>query len=361
MAENKLTVIHDLGQSIWLDFIERDFVRSGKLQKLIEEDGVRGVTSNPAIFEKAISGSQQYDKQIEDLFLEGNTAEDVFYSLAIKDIQDAADLFFPLFNDEKIKGADGFVSLEVSPELARNTEGTISQALDLWEKLDRKNAMIKIPGTAEGLLAIKRAISEGLNINVTLIFSLKRYKEVTEAYITGLESRDKQGKPINEIASVASFFLSRIDALVDTFFENNNFKSTIAVALAKKAYEIYQNVFTSERWKKLEAKGAKPQRLLWASTSSKNSAIKDTFYVEELIAPNTVNTITLETLEAFRDHGKASITLEGNLDEALQTLESLENFGISLDEIAQTLENEGIEKFIQPYRKLLKALKDKNS
>lgn len=361
MEQNKVKAIYDFGQSIWLDFIERDFVRSGGLKKLIDDDGVRGVTSNPAIFEKAISGSSQYDDQISDLFLQGKSEEDVFYGLAVKDIQDAADLFSPLYNQGEIKGADGYVSLEVSPELARDTDGTIKQALDLWKTVSRENVMIKIPGTAEGLPAIRKTISEGLNINVTLLFGLGRYEEVTEAYIAGLEDRDAKGQPVSGIASVASFFLSRIDVMVDPLLTDKNpdLKGTIAVASAKKAYEIYKRVFGSERWKKLEAKGAQPQRLLWASTSSKNPAIADTFYVEELIGPNTVDTIPMETLEAFRDHGKPADKLETNLDEATQTLQALADAGISLDNITQKLEDEGIEKFIAPYQKLLKAISDK--
>lgn len=359
MEQNKVKAIYDFGQSIWLDFIERKFVKTGGLKKLIDEDGVRGVTSNPAIFEKAISGSSQYDDQISELFSQGKSEEDVFYGLAVTDIQDAAGLFAPLHKESN--GVDGYVSLEVSPELARDTDGTINQALDLWKTVGRDNVMIKIPGTAEGLPAIRKAIAAGLNINVTLLFGLKRYEEVTEAYIAGLEDRDAKGQPVSGIASVASFFLSRIDVMIDPLLDNKNpdLRGTVAVASAKKAYEIYKRVFSSERWKKLEAKGAQPQRLLWASTSSKNPAIADTFYVEELIGPNTVDTIPMETLEAFRDHGKPADKLETNLDKATQTLQSLDNAGISLDKITQKLEDEGIEKFIQPYQKLLKAISDK--
>ncbi|MBE7179125.1 MAG: transaldolase, partial [Mucilaginibacter polytrichastri] len=271
----------------------------------------------------------------------------------------AADLFKPVFDSDG--GIDGYVSLEVSPELARNTDGTVSQALDLWKRVDRKNVMIKIPGTAEGLPAIRQTIAEGLNINVTLLFGLKRYEEVTEAYISGLEDRDAKGLPVSGIASVASFFLSRIDVMIDPLLDDKNpdLKGTVAVASAKKAYEIYKRVFNSERWQKLAAKGAKPQRLLWASTSSKNPDIPDTFYVEELIGPDTVDTIPMETLEAFRDHGVAGDKLETNLEEATQTLVSLSNAGISLDNITQKLEDEGIDKFIAPYQKLLKAIDDK--
>ncbi|MBE7178169.1 MAG: transaldolase [Mucilaginibacter polytrichastri] len=359
METNKVKAIHGFGQSIWLDFIERKFVKSGGLQKLIDEDGVRGVTSNPAIFEKAISGSEQYDAQIAEVFSQGKSEEEVFYELAIRDIQDAADLFKPVYDSDG--GIDGYVSLEVSPELARNTDGTISQALDLWKRVDRVNVMIKIPGTAEGLPAIRKTIAEGLNINVTLLFGLPRYEEVTEAYISGLEDRVAAGLPVDKIASVASFFLSRIDVMVDPLLDDKNpdLKGKVAVASAKKAYEIYKRVFSSERWKKLEEKGAKPQRLLWASTSSKNPDIPDTFYVEELIGPDTVDTVPTETLDAFRDHGKAENKLETGLDQATQTLVSLDNAGIDIHSITQKLEDEGIEKFIGPYQKLLKAISDK--
>ncbi|PQA54934.1 transaldolase [Siphonobacter curvatus] len=361
MATNRVKAIHEHGQSIWLDFIERKFIRSGELQKLIDEDGVRGITSNPAIFEKAISGSTEYDEQLKDLVSQSD--EDVFYNLAITDIQDAADLFEKVYNEE-VEGADGYVSLEVSPELARDTQGTIDQALDLWERVDRKNVMIKIPGTAEGLPAIRKAISEGLNINVTLLFSLDRYEAVTDAYLSGLEDRLAAGQPINRISSVASFFLSRIDVAVDPLLEkagNTDLKAKVAVASAKKAYEIYKRVFSSERFKKLEAEGAKPQRLLWASTSSKDPAIADTYYVEALIGPDTVDTVPMETLVAFRDHGNAANRLEEGMDEATQTLETLKELGINLDEVTTKLEEEGIEKFIQPYQKLLKAIHEKTA
>lgn len=357
MATNRVKAIYEHGQSIWLDFIERKFIKSGELQKLIDEDGVRGITSNPAIFEKAISGSSEYDEQMKELV--GRSEEDIFYALAIKDIQDAADLFDGVYND-KVVGADGYVSLEVSPELARDTEGTIEQALDLWKRVDRKNVMIKIPGTAEGLPAIRKAISEGLNINVTLLFSLDRYAAVANAYIEGLEDRLAAGQPIDNIASVASFFLSRIDVAVDPKLpEGSDLKAKVAVASAKKSYEIYKEIFSSERFKKLEEKGAKPQRLLWASTSSKDPAISDTYYVEALIGPNTVDTVPMETLVAFRDHGNAAPNLETGLDEATQTLDSLKDLGVNLDEITTKLEEEGIEKFIAPYQKLLKAIADK--
>jgi transaldolase len=363
MTTNKVKQIHDYGQSIWLDFIDRNFIKSGELKKLIDEDGVRGVTSNPAIFEKSISGSDAYDEQIAELSRQGKRNDEIFYAVAIDDIKAATDLFLPLY-EEEVDGADGFVSLEVSPLLARDTEGTIAQALDLWEKVGRKNVMIKIPGTAEGLPAIRKCISEGMNINVTLLFGLPRYEEVTEAYISGLEDRANAGKSINQIASVASFFLSRIDVIADPLLQEKGFgelKGEVAIASAKKAYQIYKRVFGSERFKKLEEKGARPQRVLWASTSSKDPAFSDVKYVEALIGPDTVDTIPMETLEAYRDHGNPENRLEQGLNQAHQTMEKLKEIGINIDEITQKLEDEGIEKFNKPYEKLLKAIDEQKN
>lgn len=358
MATNNVKQIHEHGQSIWLDFIDRELMRSGKLQKLIDEDGIRGITSNPAIFEKAISSSSDYDSDIAKHATSDKSNEEIFFALAIDDIQDAADFFDGVYNEE-VSGADGYVSLEVSPFLALDTEGTITQALDLWKKVDRKNVMIKIPGTLPGLPAIRKAIAEGLNINVTLLFGLERYEAVTEAYISGLEDRLSAGEDISQISSVASFFLSRIDVLVDPMLDQKglgDLKGEVAIALAKKAYEIYQRVFSTERWNKLAEKGAKPQRLLWASTSSKNPAFKDTKYVEALIGPNTVDTVPLETIDAFRDHGIAANNLESDLEKATEILNQLDGAGIDLEAVAKQLEQEGIDKFNAPFEKLLNAI-----
>ncbi|HLL44987.1 MAG TPA: transaldolase [Segetibacter sp.] len=360
MATNRVKQIHEFGQSIWLDFIERRLIQSGGLQKLIDEDGIRGVTSNPAIFEKAISGSSDYDEQIAELSRESKSNDQIFYAVAIDDIKAAADLFKQVY-EEEVEGADGFVSLEVSPLLARDTEGTIAQAIDLWQKVDRKNVMIKIPGTAEGLPAIRKAISEGININVNLLFGLPRYEEVAEAYISGLEDRLNAGKPIDKIASVASFFLSRIDIIVDPLLVQkgfNDLKGEIAIASAKKAYQMYKKIFCGERFKKLQEKGARPQRLLWASTSSKDPSSSDVKYVEALIGPDTVDTIPMETLEAFRDHGNPENRLEQDLNKAHVAMQTLKEIGINIDQITQTLEDEGIEKFNKPYEKLLKAIEE---
>ncbi|MEO7215662.1 transaldolase [Mucilaginibacter sp.] len=360
MATNNVKQIHDFGQSIWLDFIDREIISSGKLKQLIDEDGVRGVTSNPAIFEKAITSSADYNEDIKTLGATAATTEELFFGLAIKDIQAACDLFESVYNEE-VAGADGYVSLEVSPFLALDAEGTATQAELLWKQVDRKNVMIKIPGTKPGLQAIQASIANGININVTLLFGLERYEEVTEAYISGLEEHLAAGHKIGHISSVASFFLSRIDVVVDPLLEAKGEKALVgevAIASAKKAYEIYKRVFSTERWKKLEAEGAKPQRLLWASTGSKNPAFKDTKYVEALIGPDTVDTVPLETVDAFRDHGIAANTLELGLDEATAALAKLKELGIDLDAITQQLEDEGIEKFNKPFEKLLKAIED---
>ncbi|RYU89205.1 transaldolase [Mucilaginibacter terrigena] len=360
---NNVKQIHDFGQSIWLDFIDREIIASGKLKKLIDEDGIRGVTSNPAIFEKAITSSSDYDADIKALGATAKTTEELFFGLAIKDIQAAAQLFEGVYN-EGVVGADGYVSLEVSPFLALDAEGTAKQAELLWKQVDRKNVMIKIPGTKPGLKAIRESIAKGININVTLLFGLERYEEVTEAYIAGLEDHLAAGHNIGHISSVASFFLSRIDVVVDPLLEEKGAKELVgevAIASAKKAYEIYKRVFSTERWKALEAKGAKPQRLLWASTGSKNPAFKDTKYVEALIGPDTVDTVPLETIDAFRDHGIAADTLMLGLDQATETLGRLKALGIDLDKITQDLEDEGIEKFNKPFEKLLKAIEDQKA
>lgn len=354
---NPLLKLQQQGQSIWLDLLDRNIMDSGKLQKLIEEDGLRGLTSNPAIFEKAISNSSDYDKDIAIL---SKTEEDdtaLFFELAIKDIQRAADLFKPVF--DKNKGQDGFVSLEVSPLLARDTEATISQARELWKKVNRKNVMIKIPGTSEGLPAIRKCISEGININITLLFGLPRYREVTEAYMNGLEDRLKAGQPIDQVASVASFFLSRIDVMTDPLLEEKGLeelKGEVAIASAKKAYQIYQEMISSDRFKKLEKEGAKRQRVLWASTSTKDPEASDVKYVDALIGKDTINTLPMETIDAFRDHGEVANTLTGNMDQANKVLQQLKENDISIDQITQKLVEEGIEKFNTAFDKLLKGI-----
>ncbi|MEO3405763.1 transaldolase [Mucilaginibacter sp. CAU 1740] len=361
MAANNVAQIHGFGQSIWLDFIDREIISSGKLKQLIDVDGVRGVTSNPAIFEKAISSSSDYDADIAALKSETDN-EKLFFEIAVKDIQAAADLFKGVYQESN--KVDGYVSLEVSPFLALDTEGTAKQAEELWKKVDRENVMIKIPGTKPGLAAIQQSIAKGININVTLLFGLERYEEVTEAYIAGLEEHLAAGHKIAHISSVASFFLSRIDVVVDPILEAKGEKELygeVAIASAKKAYEIYKRVFSSERWQKLADQGAQPQRLLWASTGSKNPAFKDTKYVEALIGPDTVDTVPLETVDAFRDHGVAANTLEAGLDKATEILAKLPSLGIDLAAVTQQLEDEGIEKFNKPFEKLLNAIEEQKN
>jgi transaldolase len=362
METNKVKQIHSFGQSIWLDFIDREIMSSGKLKQLIDIDGVRGVTSNPAIFEKAITSSSDYDNDIRKLSDSDKTNEEIFFGLAIQDIKNATDLFKGVYDESK--GTDGYVSLEVSPFLALKTEETAKQAEALWKAVDRKNVMIKIPGTKPGLAAIRQSIAKGININVTLLFGLPRYEEVAEAYIAGLEDHLAAGHSIGHISSVASFFLSRIDVLVDPMLDEkglSDLKGEVAIASAKKAYEIYKRVFSGPRWEALAAKGAQVQRLLWASTSSKNPAFKDTKYVEALIGSSTVDTVPLETIEAFRDHGVAANTLEVGIDKATETLARLKVAGIDIDQITQQLEDEGIEKFNKPFEKLLQSIEDQKS
>ncbi|WPU96924.1 transaldolase [Mucilaginibacter sabulilitoris] len=359
MEKNKLLQIGSFGQSIWLDFIDRDILRSGKLASLIEQDGVKGITSNPAIFEKAISSSDDYADDIAELLKYSHDSEKIFYQLAVKDIQTAADLFRGVYCEKDRRGYDGYVSLEVSPFLANDTEKTIRQAVELWQAVDRENLMIKIPGTQQGVPAVRRCIASGININITLLFSLDRYSEIIEAYISGLEERLSEGKDISKVASVASFFLSRIDVVVDPLLkdtEKATLKGKVAVASAKIAYQKYKAAFNSDRWNKLADKGAMPQRLLWASTGTKNPEFKDTKYIEELIGPETVTTVPVETLAAFKDHGNASNTLETDIALSQETLDSLSKVNITLSQITQQLEDEGIHKFNIPFGNILRLI-----
>ena len=356
---NPLNKIRNLNQSIWLDLLDREIMNSGKLQSLIDNDDLRGLTSNPSIFEKAISGSSDYDDDIIQLSKKESDNSAIFFDLAIADIQRAADLFKPVF--DKTNGEDGFVSLEVSPYLARDTDGTIQQARELWKRVDRKNVMIKIPGTKEGLVAIRECLREGININVTLLFGLPRYREITEAFMGGLEDRLKEGNSIKEIASVASFFLSRIDVMIDPMLEEKdaeNLKGKIAIASAKQAYQIYLEMISSDRFKKLEENGAQKQRVLYASTGTKDPSFSDVLYVESIIGKDTINTLPMETIDAFRDHGKAVETLTTNVEEANNVMDELKENGIDIDKITQKLEDEGIEKFNKAYEKLIKSIDD---
>jgi len=357
---NSLQTINELGQSIWLDFFDREIMDSGKLQNLIDEDSLSGITSNPSIFEKAIASGNDYDEDIKKLSFEDKNNEAIFFGFAVKDIQRAADILKPVY--DKNHGNDGFVSLEVSPFLANNAEETTRQAMDLWKKVGRENAMIKIPGTKEGLVSIRQCISEGANINVTLLFGLERYREVTDAYLSGLEDRLNAGKPIDKVTSVASFFLSRIDVLLDPVLKEkglNQLVGEVAIASAKLAYQIYKEVFESDRFRALEKHGAKKQKVLWASTSTKDPSFSDVKYVEALIGDNTINTLPLETIEAYKDHGNPKPRLENDLLKAKETLQTLEDNGINLAKETHSLEIEGVEKFNKSFNQLLTAIGQK--
>ncbi len=371
MKENSLLKLRTLGQSIWIDYIRRQMMTSGELKRLIEEDGLLGVTSNPSIFDKAIAGSHDYDDAIRALALEGRSREEIYRTLTVEDIQQAADLFRQGY--EQLDGRDGLVCLEVSPRLAHETAGTVSEARQLWAALDRPNVMIKVPATAEGLPAIRQLTSEGINVNVTLLFGLRRYQEVAEAYIAGLEARAARGESLHRIASVASFFLSRIDVLLDPILEKvekeggskaqiaQSLHGQIAIASAKSAYQIYKRIFSDERFQKLAARGACPQRLLWASTGTKNPAYSDVKYVEPLIGSETVNTMPLETINAYRDHGEPALRLEDDAEEARNAISRLSELGIDLDRLTQQLEDEGVQKFIDPFDSLLATIETKRA
>ncbi len=356
---NPVQQLSTLGQSPWLDFIRRSFVQDGSLKRLIDEDGVRGVTSNPAIFEAAITGNTDYDEAIIIQASAGKTPLEIYDILTIEDVGAAADLFKGVFHDTK--GLDGYVSLEVSPLLAHDTEATIADARRLWKALNRPNVMIKVPATQAGLPAIKTLIADGININVTLIFSLTRYKEVAEAFILGLEQRAAKGESL-EIASVASFFVSRMDTMIDPMIEAKgatDLEGEIAVANAQAAYGIYQDIFHGPRFAALAAKGAWSQRVLWASTSTKNPAFAKTKYVEALIGKETVNTLPLQTIEDYRVEGHPADRLAGSRDAAAKVLAKLESSGINLEEVCQALEDEAIKKFVDPFHKLIAAIETK--
>ena len=365
MKSNSLRELGALGQSIWLDYIRRDLMASGGLRRLIEEDGLRGMTSNPSIFEKAIADSHDYDEDIRALALEGKGAEAIYESLSQRDVQSAADEFRPLY--DSTDGKDGYVSLEVNPHLAHDTNGTVVEARRLWAALNRPNVFIKVPATADGLPAIRQLISEGINVNVTLLFGLPRYRQVAQAYIAGIEVRATQGKPVRNVASVASFFVSRIDALVDPLLEEliaqggqeadlaKKVRGRVAIASAKMAYQIYKEIF-GDRFRTLAAQDARVQRLLWASTGTKNPAESDVKYVEALIGRDTVNTVPLETLDAYRDHGEPQARLEKDVKHARWVLEQLPALDLSIDNVTRKLEDEGVEKFNKPFDKLMETL-----
>lgn len=357
---NPLCRLREHGQSVWLDYIERGFVSRGDLAKAIREDCVAGVTSNPAIFHKAITEYQQYDGDIAALARAGRSIPDIYDQLVVADIQAVAAALRGVYDEHR--GADGFVSLEVSPHLARDAHRTIEDGLRLWRLVDRPNLMIKVPATVEGLHAIQRLAAEGVNVNITLLFSVERYTAVADAYMDGLEERLAAKKSIDGIASVASFFLSRIDTLVDKRLDalgdaaSRRLKGEAAIACARLAYRRYEAIIDSERWDALEARGARRQRLLWASTSTKNPAYSDTKYVEPLIGPDTVTTLPPETLAAYRDNGDPACRLNDDPEQAMETISAFQSKGIDMRAIAAELEEDGLRKFIQPFDATQQAL-----
>ena len=371
MSVNPLVELTKSGQSIWYDGIERQLITSGELKRLIDEYEIRGVTSNPTIFEKAIDSSDDYSDQLREQAERQKSASEIFEALAVRDIQMAADLLAPVF--AKTDGTDGFVSLECSPLLAHDAAATIGEVRHLWRVLDRKNVMVKIPATSEGFPAVEQCIYEGININITLIFSLESYKKTIEAYLRGLERRIAEDKPIDGIASVASFFVSRIDTAVDKQLEDRirradspkekaeleSLLGRIAIANAKIAYQVFKEVFHGNRFVTLGTQGARVQRPLWASTSTKNPAYSDVYYVEALIGPETVNTVPRATLKAFRDHGRVRVSLEENVAEEIALLARLEEVGIKLDEVTQQVLDEGVSLFTQSFEKLMKTIKSR--
>jgi transaldolase len=367
----RLHSLHQQGQSVWLDYIRRGIIENGELEQMIRDYDLRGVTSNPSIFEEAIGKSDDYDDAMETFAAEGDEAGEAFEKLAVEDIRNACDIFRPLY--DRTDGGDGFVSIEVSPELAHDTQRTLDDARRLWKEVGRPNVMVKIPGTQEGIPAIRQALSEGININITLLFSLQSHEQVMEAYLSALEARAQAGQPLERIASVASFFVSRVDTAVDAELQKvvdgggpdaEKAKSLLgraAIDNAKLAYQRFTEVFAGERWERLKTKGARVQRPLWASTSTKNKAYRDVIYVEELIGPHTVNTMPLATIEAFADHGETRRTVDTDLDRAHAELAALKEVGVDLDQVTEQLQVEGVDKFSRSFRQMLKAVDEKLS
>ncbi|MCE9672127.1 transaldolase [Myxococcus stipitatus] len=368
---NPLRQLADFGQAVWVDNLQRAYITQGTLQKFIEEDGVRGLTSNPTIFQKAVSGSEDYQDLFDAARGKGLSAGDVYEQLAVRDVQGAADILRPVF--DALKGRDGFASLEVSPRLANQTQGTLEEARRLWTTLARPNVMVKVPATEAGVPAFEQLTAEGLNINVTLLFSQERYRQIAHAYMTGLERLASKGGDLGRVASVASFFVSRIDVMVDQEVDKKlkagataeqrkaleALSGKVAIANAKLAYRIYQELFTSPRWKALAAKGARPQRVLWASTGTKSPKLRDVLYIEELIGPDTINTMPPATIDAFRDHGKVRTSLVEDVAGAQATLRALEAQGIPLKSITDRLTVDGVKLFEDSFDQLLNAVGQK--
>lgn len=373
MTDNNLLEIESLGQSIWMDNLTRDLIQSGELKQMIETRGLRGITSNPAIFEKAIAGNKMYDADIEAGIKAGKPTLEIYESLIFDDIRHACDIFRPIY--EESGGLDGYISIEVPPTIAHDAESTIQEARRYYREIGRPNVMIKIPGTPEGLIAVEQAISDGINVNVTLLFSVQSYVETAWAYIRGLEKRAAAGHDISKISSVASFFLSRIDSMIDDQLEAKikgvdspeiaeklkAVEGKVAIANAKIAYQEYKKIIQSDRWQALAEKDANVQRLLWASTSTKNPNYNDVMYVDELVGPDTVNTLPPSTIEACFDHCDVASRIESDVDSAYKLIESLKDpdINVNLDQVMDDLLSEGIDKFIQPFNSLMKSLEDK--
>jgi transaldolase len=365
---NPLLELQRDGQSVWLDYIRRQSLLSGEVQRLIDEDGLRGMTANPTIFQQAIAAGHDYDDTIDRMLRQNAEPVAIYEAIAIEDIQTACDQFRPVYDAND--GADGFVSLEVAPSLAHDTEGTIAEARRLWKTVDRPNLMIKVPGTAAGVPAIETLLYEGINVNVTLLFAIEAYEKVAWAYIRALERRAAEGKPVSSIASVASFFVSRVDVLIDSLLEKKiaaesdsacrskleGLRGKAAIANARLAYQSFNRIFSDPRFRDLAAKGARVQRPLWASTSVKNKAYPDLLYAEALIGPHTVDTLPRETIDAFRDHGKVAATIERDLDGARATLAGLSEVGIDMKAVTDQLEKEGVEKFAQSFDELIDGI-----
>lgn len=358
---NPLIRLSELGQSPWLDYITRDLLVSGRLARLIREDGLRGMTSNPTIFDKAIAAGEGYDEEIGRRLAAGEPPARIFEALSVADVRAACDVFRPRY--EALEGRDGLVSIEVNPELAGDSESTLREAERLWHAVARPNLMVKIPATEAGLPAIAAALEAGINVNITLLFAVQRYQQVIEAFFTGLERRAAAGHPINRIASVASFFVSRVDGKVDPLLDqagpDDPLRGTIAIANAAAAYAAFERSLQTPRWQELAARGARPQRPLWASTSTKDRRYSDTHYVEPLIAAQTVTTLPPETMDAYRDHGRPEVRIERTMAEAPARLAALKERGINLDRITRELESEGVEKFVASYRQVLRGIERK--
>src|SRR5215471_2711025 len=368
---NPLLQLKAQGQSVWYDNIDRAQLISGQFKRLLDDDGVVGVTANPTIFQKSISHGTAYDDQLNQLISRGKSTSEIYEALVIKDICTVADILRPIY--DSTAGQDGYVSLEVSPDLAHNTQGTISEVRRFWQMVDRPNLLIKIPATPEGIPAIRQALSEGININITLIFAIDAYREVADAYLSALEDRNAEGQDISHIASVASFFVSRVDTLVDKLLEDKvkasndpaeqqklkSLEGKAAIANARLVYQEFKRIFSTPRFESLKHAGAHVQRPLWASTSTKNPAYRDVLYAEELIGPNTVDTMPLETIQNFRDHGQVRYSIEDNIPQARTDLAALEEVGIHYDQVTQQLQDEGVQKFADSFHELFSGIEAK--